>query len=422
MLVRQVHDVRAIPVSWQIWAVSLLLAIMPLCFALSTRAKAVPMAALFLIGIVALINREETRLAWRAAWSVAAVCLLRLVYDIGNFLGHGVAWSTLDLPAQTLLFFTIAAAFTLPLKPRVIAIGFSLTTVLLGVTCLFQRYVQGVDRPYGLNGGDWAAVEFSMYLLVLVLLSMLQALRAGTSRTDRWLHAIAVVIGLYGAVLTQSRGPLLAFAPTYLGLMLWYGLRSRHWRRMLVLFAITVSGMLMVTATLHREMVDRLADVPAEIASYSAGDTSGAVRERMEMWHMAWQAFKEHPLAGIGLDQFGVYVREQAALGHASQAIVKYVHPHSEYFESMVAGGLPALLVLLLFLAVPLGFFARHLHHADEPVAACAAAGLMVIAMYALCAFSDNVFYRAMPQSLYLFLVLGLAVSIGQQLRNAPVR
>jgi O-antigen ligase len=422
MLVRQVPDVRAFPVSWQIWAVSLLLAVMPLYFALSTPVKTVPMASLFLIGIVLLITRRETRLSYRVAWPVAAACLLRLLYDLGNFLGHRLEWSTFDLPVQTLLFLAIAAVLTLPLKQRVIAIGFSLTTVLLGATCLFQRYLQGVDRPYGLNGGDWAAVEFAMYLLVLVLLSMLQALRPGNSRPERWLHAMAVAIGLYGAVLTQSRGPLLAFAPIYLGLMLWYGLRSRYWRRMLALFAITVGGMLAVTATLHREMVDRLADVPAEIASYSADETTGAVHERMEMWHIAWQAFTEHPLAGIGLDQFGVYVREQVALGNASPTIAKYVHPHSEYFESLVAGGLPALLVLLFFLAVPMGFFARYLNHATEPVAAAAAAGLMVVGMYALCAFSDNVFYRAMPQSLYLFLVLGLAVSIGQQLRNAPIR
>ena len=305
-----------------------------------------------------------------------------------------------------------------------IAIGFSLTTLLLGVASLYQRYVLGADRPYGLNGGDWAAVEFAMYLLVLVLLSMLQALRPDTRRGDRWLHVAAVVVGLYGAVLTQSRGPLLSFAPVYLGLMLWHAMRSRHWRRVLVLFAVTVLGMLAVTATLHRELVERLTNVPSEIASYDTdGDSNGsAVGERLEMWRTARQAFSEHPLAGIGLDQFGVYVREQAAAGNASPLISKYVHPHSEYLESMVAGGLPALLVLLLFLAVPLVFFTRHLGHAQEPVAATAAAGVMVIGTYALCAFSDNVFYRAMPQSLYLFLVLGLAFSIGRLLHNAPSR
>lgn len=422
MLVRQVHDVRVYPMSWQVWACSLLLAIMPLCFAVSSKLKAAPMATLFVIGIVTLITRKESRLGYRIAWSVVAVCLLRLVYDVGNFLGHRLDISTLDLPAQTLLFVAIAAVFTLPLKLRAIAIGFSLTAIVLGGASLFQRYVQGADRPYGINGGDWAAVEFAMYLLVLVLLSMLQALRAGTTRTDRWLHVAAVVIGLYGAVLTQSRGPLLAFAPVYLGLMLWYAARSRQWRRMLTLFAITVIGMLTITATLHREMVDRLSDVSHEIATYGPNDTTGAVRERLEMWHTAWDAFVEHPLAGIGLDQFGVYARAQVAAGQASPAIANYVHPHSEYLESLAAGGLPALLVLLLFFAVPAVFFARHLNHAVEPVAVAAIAGLMVIGMYGLCAFSDNVFYRAMPQSLYLFLVLGLAVNIGRQLQDASTR
>jgi O-antigen ligase len=180
--------------------------------------------------------------------------------------------------------------------------------------------------------------------------------------------------------------------------------------------------MLAITSTLHRAMVKRLTDVSHEIATYGPDDATGAVRERLEMWHTAWNAFLEHPLAGIGLDHFGVYVRAQVAAGNASPAIASYVHPHSEYLESLAAGGLPALLVLLLFFAAPTYFFARHLNHASEPVAAAAIAGLMVIGMYGLCAFSDNVFYRAMPQSLYLFLVLGLAVSIGRQLHNASTR
>jgi O-antigen ligase len=422
MLVRQVQDVRANPAPWKIWAASLMLAVMPLCFAVSMRLKTLPMVLLFVAGIVLLATRADIRLSYRAAWSVAAVCLLRLLYDVGNFLGHRLGWPTLDLPAQTLLFVAIAAVFAMPLKQRVIAMGFSLTAILLGATCLFQRYVQGVDRPYGLNGGDWAAIEFAMFLLILTLLAMLQALRPDTRRGDRWLHAVAVVVGLYGAVLTQSRGPLLAFAPIYLGLMLWYAIRFRRWRQMLLLSAVTVIGMLTITATLHREMIDRLTDVPAEIASFGPDDTTGAVHERMEMWQTAWQAFREHPMAGIGLDQFGVYVRAQARTGEASASIAKYVHPHSEYLESMVAGGVPALLVLLLFFLVPLGFFGRRLNHVQEPVAAAAIAGMMVVGMYGLCAFSDNVFYRAMPQSLYLFLVLGLAVNIGRQLRNASTR
>ncbi|WP_426690529.1 O-antigen ligase family protein [Rhodanobacter ginsengiterrae] len=403
---------------------SLLLAVMPLCFAISGRLKTVPMALLFVFGLLLLVTRAETRAVFRQVWPVLAVCLLRLVYDIGNFLGHRIEGSTLDLPAQTLLFLAIAAVFTLPLRQRVVAIGFSLTTLLLGAASIYQRYGMHVDRPYGLNGGDWASVEFAMYLLVMALLSMLQAMRPDTLRGDRWLHGLAVMVGLYGAVLTQSRGPLLSFAPIYLGLMAWQALRSGRWKRALLPLTATLLGMLAVTATLHREMVDRLADVPAQVSEYgdSAAGSIGAIGERLEMWRTAWQAFTEHPLAGIGLDQFGVYVRAQVAAGTASASIAKYVHPHSEYLESMVAGGVPALLVLLLFLTVPALFFARQLNHPQEPVARAAAAGLMVIGLYSLCAFTDNVFYRAMPQSLYLFLVLGLTVDIGRRLRHATLR
>jgi len=411
---------RANPASWKIRVASLLLGVMPLCFALSQHIKVLPMALLFIAGLTLLITRTDIRLSYRTAWPVLAVCLLRLLYDIGNFLGHQLSWPTLDLPAQTLLFVAVAAVFGMTLQRRVVAIGFSLTAVLLGITCLVQRHVLGIDRPYGLNGGEWAAIEFAMFLLVLTLLAMLQALRPQTPRFDRWLHATAVVVGLYGSVLTQSRGPLLAFAPVFLALMLWFAFRFRRWRQTLVLLAATVIGMLAATATLHREMVDRLAEVPAEVASYGTGNTTGAVHERLEMWHAAWQAFSEHPLAGIGLDQFGTYVQAQARAGEVSPAIAKYVHPHSEYLESMVAGGLPALLVLLLFFAVPLCFFARHLNHAREAVSVDAMAGIIVVGMYGLCAFSDNVFYRAMPQSLYLFLVLGLSASIGKQLNDNP--
>lgn len=403
---------------WAVTGLSLLVAGMPLCFAVSWRLKTLPMAVLALAGVWLLLTRPGVRRIYGLAWPVIAACGLRLVYDVGNILAHGLSWDPLDLPSQTLLFLAMAACFAVPLKQRIIALGFSATTLLLGVVCLVQRYGQGVARPYGLNGGEWAAVEFAMVLLVLTLLSLLQALRDATPRSDRWWHGLAVVVGLYGAVLTQSRGPLLAFAPVCVGLLYWHARRVGHWRRSLALLALIVIGMLAITASLREEMLDRFADVRTEVTTYSAQTTSGAIRERLEMWRVAWRAFTEHPLAGIGVDQFGPYVRAEVAAGRASTSIASYVHPHSEYFESLVAGGLPALAVLLVFLGVPAWFLFRGLDARSESVACQAAGGLMVIAMYALCAFGDNVFYRAMPQSPFLFLVLGLSVATARHARE----
>lgn len=407
---RMPAQAKALP-GWAVFWMSVLVAGMPLCFAVSWRLKTLPMALLTLAGVWLLLTRPWVRRIYRLAWPVVAVCGLRLAYDAGNILAHGLSWDPLDLPSQTLLFLAVAACFAVPLRERIVALGFSATTLLLGAVCLVQRYGEGVPRPYGLNGGDWAAVEFAMILLVLTLLSLLQALRETTARIDRWWHGLAVVIGLYGAVLTQSRGPLLAFAPVCVGLLFWHARRVGRWRRSLVLLGLIIAGMLAFTASLQDEMLDRFADVRTEVSTYSPETTSGAIRERLEMWRVAWQAFTRHPLAGIGVDQFGPYVQAEVKAGRASPSIASYVHPHSEYFESLIAGGLPALAVLLLFLGVPAWFLSRWLGAASEGVATSAAAGLVVIAMYALCAFGDNVFYRAMPQSLFLFLVLGLSVA-----------
>ncbi|MGA0587671.1 O-antigen ligase family protein [Dyella sp. KRB-257] len=399
---------RAMALDW-------LLAVLPLGFAMSSRLKIVPMAVLAVIGAARLLRDPATRrIAWGARWVIAAVSL-RLVYDIGNVLAHRLGWAPLDLPSQTLAFIAIAAVFARPVDRRILTAGTGATAVVLGLACLYQRYVMGVDRPYGLNGGEWAAIEFAMYLLVMVLLSLLEMMRPQNTRGARWLHGAAAMLGLYGAILTQSRGPLLAFGPVCFALVLWSGWQSGHWRRAALTLGCVVAGMLVVTLSLQREMVMRLAAVPHEMTTLSSQHTHGAIRERLEMWTVAWRAFETHPLAGIGLDQFGTYVQQQAAQGRASAAIARYVHPHSEYFESIVAGGLPALVVLGLFLGVPLGFFLRRLCDSDPAIRFAAAGGAATVALYGLCAFSDNVFYRAMPHSLYLFIVLGGAMDISRR-------
>jgi len=107
--------------------------------------------------------------------------------------------------------------------------------------------------------------------------------------------------------------------------------------------------------------VKRFSDVSSEMTSYnSKTDAAGAVRERLEMWHTAGHAFMAHPLAGVGIDQFGAFARRQVAMGLSNSAIEKYEHPHNEYLEAAATGGIPGLIVILLTFAIPLVYFIRH--------------------------------------------------------------
>ena len=407
---------------WRLWIVSLLIAAMPLTFALPFKAKAVPMGILFLLGIWMLATDATARRACRRAAVVLVPAAAVFVFWMANVAGHGVSWREFDVASHVLAFLFIAVAFAAPLRAVVLRVGFSASAGVLGVVCLEQRYMEGIERVYGLNNGFWGAIEFAMFMLVLTLIASVQALRNDLRRGERLLHLLFAALGLYGAILTQSRGPLLAFLPVFVALVLLQARRTGYWRQSLMALALGVVAVAVAATTLHGEMVERFAAVKDEVSTYSEQDATGAVRERLEMWRAAGMAVADHPLAGVGMNQFGEYSRKRIDEGKVNASVIRYDHPHSEYLEWATTGGIPGLLLLLLLFGSALAYFGRHAMHRDASVSMPACAGLATAAMYALCGLTDNVFYRAMPHSLYFFLTLGLAVYVGRALEQIPAR
>ncbi|WP_052697783.1 O-antigen ligase family protein [Luteibacter yeojuensis] len=408
--------------AWQPWILSLLIAVMPLSFALPVKAKAVPAALLLLMGVWLLATRADARDAVRRAAPVLVPTIAAFLFWLANTLAHGISLKEFDVMSHILAFLLIAVSFSAPLRPIVLRIGFSASAAVLGLICIEQHYVEGIDRVYGVNNGLWGAIEFGMFILVLSLIATLQALRLELPRGERVLHGVFAILGVYGALLTQSRGPLLSCIPVFVLLVVIQARRTRRWRQaagVLVAGAVAIG---VATTAFHGEVAERFAAVSQEVSTYSEQDTTGAVRERLEMWRNAGMAVGEHPMTGVGLNQFGTYARTRIAEGKAADSIERYDHPHSEYLEWAVTGGLPGLALLLLMFGSTLWFFGRHAMHRDNGVAMPACAGLAVAGMYTLCGLTDNVFYRAMPHSLYFFLVLGLAVYVGRMLGQRATR
>jgi len=438
--------------AWWLGALSLLVALMPLSFSVSWHAKTLPAILLLIAGLCLLFRSPAARRRCRAAWPVFAVSALVVVYTALNILGHGLGWNAFDLPSHILLYMATAAVFSVPLRVRWVWLGFSVTAIVLGLVCVVQHFVLRIDRAFGLNGGDWGAIEFAMVMLVLSLVGWLQLFYSSGSLTERIVHGLGAALGMYGAMLTQSRGPLLSFVPVLAFLLVIYACRTRRWAMALVLLTAILGGGALAAWSVHNVgvattaaaggataveaqsatsspipatpsaasrsapvFVKRFSDVSSEMTSYnSKTDAAGAVRERLEMWHTAGHAFMAHPLAGVGIDQFGAFARRQVAMGLSNSAIEKYEHPHNEYLEAAATGGIPGLIVILLTFAIPLVYFIRHALHAQEGEIIPACAGVAIVSMYVLCGLTDNVFYRAMPHSLYFFLVLGLAVLLAR--------
>ncbi|MEI7035348.1 O-antigen ligase family protein [Fulvimonas yonginensis] len=398
------------------WLLSGLVALAPLSFSVEPDIKVLPVALLFLSGLV-LLWRAPVRGGYRAAAPVLLAAAALVALEVANVLWHRLGWRPLDHAAHVLLYLVVAAVFGRRLRMGLVWAGFSLTAVGLGTVCLVQHYVLGVERAHGLNGGGSAAIECATLLLGLALLALVQLLRLRPSEWRWWLHGAGMVFGMYGALLTQSRGPLLAFVPAFLLVLLTHVRHSGRWRWSLALAAAVCVGGAIATASLHGAMLGRFTEIQQEVNGFDQGDPDGSVGERLEMWRTAWRAFATHPLAGIGIDQYQAYVQAEIAAGRTDPAIAPYNQPHNEYLRALATGGLPLLFALLAVFAAPLLWFGRALSHPDDAVAATAAAGLAITVLYLLCALGESVFYRVMSQSLFFFLVLGLAVRLGHLLR-----
>lgn len=420
-MIDTVHSQQA--PAWRNRAVTVLLGLLPACFCIQFPLKNAPVAVAFLAGIALVFLSRFTRQSYGLVRFVWLVFLLRVAVNLVNAYSHHLKWSDVDLTSQILAFVAIAGLFSVNLDERLFWRMLNLTAILLGGASLYQRYAMGVDRPYGLNGTDWGAIEYAMITLALTMFSVVQLWRKELyGRIDRVLFVAGVVLGFLGALLTQSRGPLIAFPLTLMLLFVLHARRQQRWTRtgLTVLALIAVIGA--ATTVLDRKIVERFADVHTEMRSYSPDNASGAVRERLEMWRTAWRAFGEHPLAGVGIDRFGDYSATQIAQGKTNASIAKYEHAHSEYLEAMATGGIPGFVSLLLILFVPLAYFWRRLGDASDTVFSAALTGIATIAIYALCALTDNVFYRPMPQSFFLLSVLGMALWIARQQQLARHR
>ncbi|SEI67043.1 O-antigen ligase family protein [Frateuria terrea] len=398
--------------AWPTWTLSALVALMPLSFSIEPGIKALPVALLFFCSL-ALLRQVPVRQAYRVAAPVVAAAMLLVALDIANVLWHGLGWRPLDHAAHVLLYVVVAAVFGRHLRMGLVWAGFSLTAIGLGAVCLVQHYVLDVLRAHGLNGGDSAAIECATLLLGLALLALVQLLQARIGNWRWWLHGAGMVFGMYGALLTQSRGPLLAFVPAFLIVLLLHARRSGRWRLNLALGVAVCLGGAVATATLHGAMLNRFTTIQKEVNGFDQGDPDGSVGARLEMWRTALRAAGEHPLTGIGIDQYATYTRAEIAAGRSDPSIAPYNQPHNEYLRALATGGVLLLLALLAVFVLPLRYFARWLRDADDTLATTATAGLAIVVLYLFCAMGESVFYRVMSQSFFFFLVLGLALRVG---------
>ncbi len=342
------------------------------------------------------------RLARRHSWLLASLVLLVLwltvsltwAVDLGEAAGGLWQWyvvGALFLVVAT----TMADIATVRLAAGMFAIG-ALISVAIGL-------VQGDLRSTGFGAGRLEGAAGDPNLLAAGLVpALVLALGLVPLRRDpiwRWSAAVGVGVLALGIAASGSRGALVAALGTVVLAMV---ALPRRRVQVVILSAVVVS-VAAVWFSMSPGLWQRVTRV----------DDRGAGRE--DLWKVAWAVAGDHPVAGVGLENFtvvsGDYTLRVGSLQNVDLITVRPHEVHNVYLQMLAETGVIGLALFSAFvfgsIAAALTAARRFAARGDEANAALASAvGLAGFAMAAASFFVSN----AVDRRLWVLLALGPAL------------
>lgn len=297
-----------------------------------------------------------------------------------SILWDGGQIKELDRPSRALMAILILIT-ALRYPPRFLWLmnGFAIGAIGAGLHAIWDRKVAGLERAFEwmmpIQGGD-----ISMSLGIISLCALMWAIKK-SKKIYILLYSIATLMGIYGSILSQSRGGWILFPVilliTYQLFKPWINKKSKI---SLILGLISLAIFCSLPQT---GITKRFLDAKNDITAYMSGDVKAdnSVGLRFEFWKSAIISFSEKPIFGWG--NHGV--RESQTKQYQSAVISKAAyefngHAHNQFLDEMAKRGLIGLITLIAFFYIPLLLFKKRLHvdvsDQDRVTAAC---GILLI-------------------------------------------
>jgi hypothetical protein len=201
------------------------------------------------------------------------------------------------------------------------------------------------DRSRRAGGPVSEPNRFAQILIVLLPLT-LWVHRTASGAPARFSAAVAGLLILSGIVLSSSRG-----AALILLILLVATMRLRWIRPAYVLTgALVLLPLVPLVAPAYYERIGSITAVLRISSPSSSTEVDGAIRGRATAMLAAWQAFRDHPVLGVGPDQ---YVRFYSVAYQQKDPRLKFRdlrstrRAHSLYLEMAAELGLVGLLAFL---------------------------------------------------------------------------
>ncbi len=215
---------------------------------------------------------------------------------------------------------------------RSFVLVFAISVCINNLTALWQMAAHGSIswRPMGLvHSPTFLGSHMLMAIPVLFFFSR----KAYFHSRERIFLLGMALFSLVILILTQTRGAWIAFVLV----MIAYVIVERRFRRQLLLGGLVGLICIVGGLLLSHSYSQRLATITDPQMQSNL--------ERTYMWHAAVSMWEEHPVAGVGMDEYGWYyntvyippaAKERPPVGHPE---LGHGHPHNNILKHLSEGG-----------------------------------------------------------------------------------
>ena len=345
---------------------------------------------------------------WQPGLAMASILLAILMRQIilGEF-----TLRLYDLPSRLAVFILIFWALLRLPSGQIKNLSWAFVAgAALYVLDLYNITSGGLTRFTTIN--SFSVIFSSELALLMGVFSVLSIAWDGNGRL--WKIPLKVGAGLCGLVavyLSQTRGAWIAI-PFFLLIVIATLLRPLQFRVKIIAYAILLLGLSGIFS--GSDIVrNRIAEGKNDISELMVKNLNTPTGVRLQLWNASWIMFRQHPLIGVGKENFSAELQDMRKHGMITDLAAGQYHSHNEILYAMSTMGIIGLIATLLTYLVPGSYFWKWMRHKNGQIQAAAAMGLCLCTGYVIFGLVDvmfgwnmcNVFYCVSIAVLMAFIV-----------------
>lgn len=302
----------------------------------------------FVLGIIkAVITKDKIEFNSKHVWFVLFFVLMILISIIfnnggGSFKNEILAYRSMYIGPLTGLFLVCFFNFT---KERAIKLLSCLSVVLLVNAC-----VAIVQAACGISIENGRVIGFfndkmllaAIHVLILPIILSVLVFAKNLPKPIKMLYLITVIVNVPAVILSNTRIVWIGLFISY-SLILLLGIKNK---------VKVIAGIACIIAVMavFIQMDSRVHGRFDSITNISTSSTAGyeSNRERILMWQAACQMFKDHPLFGVGLDNFHDQYQDKYKI---PSALETPWHAHDVLLNTIAQSGMVGTIGLIALFA-----------------------------------------------------------------------